>query len=95
MSSDDTDLLEELLKENLQVQEMVRWFLSVYERPEENTPRDEGEWVWIHGGPYNVTDEIEERFPKAKPEDLKRAVKLLEEDCLEWTKQPRRGEGDE
>jgi hypothetical protein len=30
---------------------IVEWFRRNFERPEESTPRDDGEWVYIWGGP--------------------------------------------
>ena len=48
---------------------MADWFLSNFEDPVENTPRDDGEWVYIWGEPttpenellqFNVRDEVRE-----------------------------------
>jgi hypothetical protein len=44
------------------VKALVGWFLENYERPEERTPRDDGDWVWIWGGPFISKNELDDEF---------------------------------
>jgi hypothetical protein len=44
------------------VKALIGWFLENYERPEERTPRDDGDWVWIWGGPFISKDELQDEF---------------------------------
>lgn len=37
---------------------MRNWFLERYENPVARCPYDEGEYVFIYGGPYYAIDEI-------------------------------------
>jgi hypothetical protein len=48
----------------LQIEAMRRWFYGRYEDPVEETPysSEEGGYIFIHGGPYDPNDEIQERF---------------------------------
>ena len=64
--------------ENERVRAIVDWFFAHYERPEENTPRDSGDWVWIHGGPHDARDEIEAHFEVESDVDRARAISLIE-----------------
>ncbi|HHT8966433.1 TPA: HEPN domain-containing protein [Burkholderia cenocepacia] len=43
---------------------MLRWFLERYEDPANETPWDseDGEYVFVWGGPYDPNDEIQARF---------------------------------
>jgi hypothetical protein len=40
------------------VKVLIGWFLENYERPEGRTPRDDGDWVWIWGGPFISKNEL-------------------------------------
>lgn len=75
-------------EENDEVKKMIEWFLSVYEGPEHHTPRDDGDWCWIHGGPFDAREELEEKFQEAKEADVTRASDLLCSLNYEWTKKP-------
>jgi hypothetical protein len=46
----------------LQHAAMRRWFFSRYQDPAMETPYTEGEYVYIHGGPYEAGDELYGRF---------------------------------
>jgi len=48
----------------------------------------EGGYQFTHGGPYDAREELEGKFPDAAPEDLERAVELLDETCTEWSGLP-------
>lgn len=48
----------------LQVEAMRRWFCDRYEDPANETPYDgrEGGYQFVHGGPYDPNDQIQDRF---------------------------------
>jgi hypothetical protein len=67
------------------VRAMVEWFFSNFEDPVENTPRDEGDWVWIWGGPYDAREELENTFGEMTTEHaISDAVSEIEEKGCEW-----------
>lgn len=48
----------------LQIEAMRSWFYDRYEDPVQQTPYSSGEggYLFIHGGPYDPSDEIQDRF---------------------------------
>jgi hypothetical protein len=44
------------------VELMVLWFFQNFEDPAHNTPWDEGECVFIWGGPFDARAELEDAF---------------------------------
>ena len=50
------------MKHTAAVKAMVEWFLINFEDPAERTPWDEGEYVFIWGGPCYARDELENAF---------------------------------
>ena len=52
-----------------QVAAMVEWFQARFEDPANETPymSSEGGYIWVHGGPYDASDEIQERFGHIVP----------------------------
>jgi len=71
-------------QENASVQSMVKWFLENYEDPVESCPHDEGEYVFIYGGPYYAEWELRARFEDKEEVDLVRALDILS-DVSEWS----------
>ena len=65
---------------------MVQWFFRNFEDPVEYTPWDEGEYVFIWGGPFYAREELEDVFGAVvTPQALERAVNKIEEDGgTEW-----------
>jgi hypothetical protein len=64
---------------------MVEWFLTNFEDPAERTPWDEGEYVFIWGGPYYARDELESAFGNVATERaIAAAVDHIEEDGIMW-----------
>jgi hypothetical protein len=64
---------------------MVEWFFNNFEDPVHRTPHDEGEYVWIWGGPYDARDELEIAFDGYSERFINAAVERIEEDGLsEW-----------
>jgi hypothetical protein len=73
--------------ESVVVRAMVHWFLQNFEDPCENTPRDSGEWVWIHGGPFSAGEELHQMFGDVVDEgDIERACGIL--GIGEWAPHP-------
>jgi hypothetical protein len=70
----------------LTVAVMAEWFLSNFEDPVHRTPWDEGEYVFIWGGPYNAYEEITNAFGDVATEQaIAAAVSLVEGDgTIQW-----------
>ncbi|WP_125226062.1 TIR domain-containing protein [Minwuia thermotolerans] len=61
------------------------WFLRNYEPPEMGTPRNDGEYNYIWGGPYETIDVIEQYFDDvATWEQMERAALELDRYSFEW-----------
>jgi hypothetical protein len=64
---------------------MKAWFFDNFEDPAHSTPWDEGEYVYIWGGPYNAEEELEDAFgDTATREAMEEAVSDIEHDGYEW-----------
>lgn len=67
---------------------MVHWFGGRFEDPAVETPYSsrEGGYRYVHGGPYNASDELWNEFGGiAKEEDIEAAVAEIEADgTVEW-----------
>jgi hypothetical protein len=67
------------------VEAIVEWFFHNFEDPADNTPCDEGEYVWIWGGPYDAREEIEETFGDIASEPaISEAVSEIERKHKGW-----------
>ncbi|HEY9755900.1 MAG TPA: hypothetical protein V6C97_12110 [Oculatellaceae cyanobacterium] len=65
---------------------MRTWFFERYEDPVHSSPWVDGEYVYIHGGPYDAGVEIEAEFSGlASKEAIEELVDDLNSDCTEWT----------
>jgi hypothetical protein len=66
---------------------MESWFRSKYENPAVRTPYDseDGDYVWIWGGPFDALDELRTEFDGVVPDDVIEALANdLSSDCDEW-----------
>jgi len=66
---------------------MESWFRSRYEGPRERTPYDseEGDYVWIWGGPYDAHDELRAEFGGVVPDEvIARLADDLDSESVEW-----------
>src|SRR4051812_5754146 len=88
--SDAPDL--EGLEAEAKVEAMVEWFRQNFEDPANSTPYDEGEYVYIWGGPYDARDEIEGYFgDQALEEEIEEAVDRVQSDgTFDWAPHERR-----
>jgi hypothetical protein len=72
----------------LQKEVMRRWFSTRYWDPANDTPHDseEGGYLYIWGGPYDASDELNSRFSDIVDEDcIDEVVEELEQDGItEW-----------
>jgi hypothetical protein len=68
----------------------VDWFFKNFKDPAESTSRDEGDWVYIWGGPYYARDELEYAFPNVDERTIEAAVLRIEEEDWEWAPASRR-----
>lgn len=96
--SDEFDWSDEAMKDlspDEQKEAMKAWFLSNFEDPAERTPYEsaEGGYIWIWGGPYDASEQLQERFSDAVPfEVIEELAEELSADCPEWA--PVEQEGD-
>lgn len=69
-----------------QLEYVVYWFNSMFIDPVHDTPRDEGEYIYIHGGPYEAEDEIYSEFRGLISDKiLEKAVEEVGSDgIVEW-----------
>jgi hypothetical protein len=56
--------------EEKQLQAILEWFQARFWDPAEETPHDEGEYIWLNGGPYDGEVEIRDRFSDIVPENV-------------------------
>jgi hypothetical protein len=77
---------------------MVEWFFDNFEDPVENTPWDgeTGGYVYIWGGPYDASIELEGAFGDAATEQaLEEAIAEIEGKGWEWAPSDRRMQPEE
>ncbi|VVN25388.1 hypothetical protein [Pseudomonas fluorescens] len=83
----DNEWLKEA-PEDLQIEAMRRWFYARFEDPANCTPHDssEGGYQFIHGGPHDPDDEIQERFSGVvEYEVMEKLINDLLQECGdEW-----------
>ena len=72
--------------EELNPTSMAEWFLENYKDPANGVPVDEGEYVYVYGGPYDALEELLEHFPDVDEEIINAAVDKIENDGFEWVK---------
>ena len=64
---------------------MKEWFFENFEDPAHSTPWDEGEYVYIWGGPYDAEEELRDAFDGAATEEaIEEAISGIESDGYEW-----------
>jgi Holliday junction resolvase len=66
------------------VTEMVDWFMDNYEDPANGVPWDEGEYVYVLGGPYHALEELQEQFPEVDFTDIEEAAEEIERSGTDW-----------
>lgn len=68
------------------LEEMVEWFHCHFEDPSNETPRDEGEFVFIWGGPFDASEVLFEEFHnKYESELIKGAINEVQKHGIyEW-----------
>ena len=86
------DQLRALPKEQ-QEEYIVAWFHSQFWDPAQETPYDgrEGGYLYIHGGPYDAREELDEKFGGVVEESIiENAVEEIESDGqTDWAPSPR------
>jgi hypothetical protein len=61
------------------------WFFSNFEDPIHEMPRDEGDYIYIWGGPYEARDVIWDVFADAASENaIESAIRAVEADGVDW-----------
>lgn len=74
-----------------QIDRMRSWFFAKFEDPAQHTPYEsaEGGYIWIHGGPYDARDELENEFgDEARAGAIEDLVDELSNECWEWAGVP-------
>ena len=67
------------------VEAMVERFFANFEDPAESTPWNDGEYVFICGGPYEARDELEDAFGQvASDRAIAAAIDRIEEEGDTW-----------
>ncbi|MFF6884622.1 hypothetical protein ACFY9F_15730 [Streptomyces sp. NPDC012421] len=68
--------------------QMVDWFRENYEDPAQSVPYDgrEGGYQYTGGGPFDARDVLAEKFETADERDIDEAVRILEEESVEWVR---------
>ena len=77
---------------------MRTWFFQRYEDPQEECPYDpeEGDYVYIWGGPYDAREELDREFDRVVPQEVINALaEELERDCVEWSAVPEHADVDD
>jgi hypothetical protein len=74
-----------------QIEKIVDWFFDNFEDPVQNMPWDEGEYVYIWGGPFDTADEISDAFGDTASESaITEAINRVHDDGAEWAPHQRR-----
>ena len=65
---------------------MRKWFETYYEDPSQNTPREDGEFLYIWGGPYDAHDVLGNEFGRLVSDArCEEAVEMVQEEgTLDW-----------
>ena len=68
------------------VEVIKEWFLSNFDDPAQSTPRNDGEFLFIAGGPYDACEEISDAFSGNVPEEIiEAAIRAVEDEGIdEW-----------
>lgn len=90
-SSDDEEINEEEYytpyPRKITVDSIAEWFFENYKDPVEGVPSDDGEYVYVYGGPYQANEELFEHFPDVDENVINAAVEKIEEDgTFDWVK---------
>jgi len=74
-----------------QREEMLKWFQSRYEDPVHSCPRNDGEFNYIYGGPYEARDILESEFGDlVSTTTIEEVADELECECCYWSaKEPK------
>lgn len=73
------------LSDDEAVEVIKEWFFFNFEGPEQATPRDDGEFVYIWGGPYDARDVISDVFGDVATEDsVESAIRAVEDEGNDW-----------
>lgn len=74
-----------------QAEFLKEWFLFNFEGPEQHTPRSEGDFVYVWGGPYDARDQLSDVFDTTVSEEaLDLAVERVERIGFDWVPHDRR-----
>jgi hypothetical protein len=87
--SDPPDISGKSAEDSIEL--MVKWFRDNFEDPAGRTPCDEGEYVYVWGGPCDAREELEDAFSHVASQELiEAATAEIETDGYEWAPAGRR-----
>lgn len=68
---------------------MRDWFFERFENPAERCPYEDGEYIYIYGGPYYAEDEIHSEFDEVFPKKvINQVIDDLNSECHMWSRIP-------
>ncbi len=69
-----------------QMEVMRQWFYERFEDPVHHCPYDEGEYVYIYGGPYDAEEQLREEFDGiVREKALEQLIEELSSEGSEWS----------
>jgi hypothetical protein len=73
------------LSQAQRIDAMVEWFGQNFEDPSEHTPRDDGEFVYVWGGPHDARDELNNASAcTASNDEIVEAIERVEGEAMDW-----------
>ena len=64
---------------------MVEWFGQNFEDSSDHTPRDDGEFVYVWGGPHDARDELNNASAcTASNDEIVEAIERVEGEAMDW-----------
>ena len=74
---------------NVQKEIMEEWFRKNFEDPANETPYMDGEYFFMHGGPYDAESVLRDEFDDIVPEEvIDDFIKDFAGECWEWAPTP-------
>ena len=75
---------------DVQKEIMEEWFRKNFEDPANETPYMDGEYFFMHGGPYDAESVLRDEFDDIVPEEvIDDFIKDLAGECWEWAPTPK------
>jgi hypothetical protein len=73
------------LSQAQRIDAMVEWFGQNFEDSSDHTPRDDGEFVYVWGGPHDARDELNNASAcTASNDEIVEAIERVEGEAMDW-----------